>query len=160
MWFSLLRKYWYCTFHFVRCSFWYILHIAYFYPRPVLTFGYCHRLRLCVCPCVRACMCINDLIVRTITHQPFKLESANLDGRRITPWLGCLSFLGVIDLHLQGQIKLAIPNVSNFELVQNITCHPFKLQSPNLDQKCILIQLRSLLIWGILNLQLQFHFKS
>ena len=24
-----------------------------FYPRPVLAFGYCHRLRLCVCPCVR-----------------------------------------------------------------------------------------------------------
>ena len=23
-----------------------------FYPRPVLAFGYCHRLRLCVCPCV------------------------------------------------------------------------------------------------------------
>ena len=25
---------------------------AFFYPRPVLAYGYCHRLRLCVCSCV------------------------------------------------------------------------------------------------------------
>ena len=28
-----------------------------FYPRPVLAFGYCHRLRLCVCPCVCQSVC-------------------------------------------------------------------------------------------------------
>ena len=61
-----------------------------FYPRPVLAFGYCHRLRLCVCPCVYVCVCINHLIVRTITRQPFTLESPNLDERRKTPWLRCL----------------------------------------------------------------------
>ena len=32
-------------------------HIGFtFYPRPVLAFGYCHRLCLCVCPCV--CVCV------------------------------------------------------------------------------------------------------
>ena len=55
-----------------------------------------------VCPCV--CVCINHLLVRTITHQPFRLESPNLVERRKTPWLRCLLFLGVIDLDLQGQI--------------------------------------------------------
>ena len=29
-----------------------VLLFNHFYPRPVLAFGYCHRLRLCVCPCV------------------------------------------------------------------------------------------------------------
>ena len=29
-----------------------------FYPRPVLAFGYCHRLRLCVCPCVCVSVCV------------------------------------------------------------------------------------------------------
>ena len=48
-----------------------------FYPRPVLAFGYCHRLRLWVCVCV----CINHELVRTITHRPFKLGSPNLDQR-------------------------------------------------------------------------------
>ena len=38
-----------------------------------------------------------------------------------------------------------------------ITCHPFQLESPNLDQICILVQLRSLLIMGFINLQFQFH---
>ena len=78
-----------CWWGWVLCLLWV------FYPRPVLAFGYCHRLRLCVC--------INHLLVRTIT-QPFTLESPNLDARHKTPWLRCLLFLGVIDLHLQGQI--------------------------------------------------------
>ena len=57
-----------------------------YYPRPVLVFRYCHCLCLCVCPCV----CINHLLVRTITHRPFKLESSNLDQRYKTSWLRSL----------------------------------------------------------------------
>ena len=71
--------------------------MAGYYPRPVLAFGYCHRLRLCVR------VCINHLLVRTITHQPFTLESPNLDERHKTPWLRCQLFWGVIDLDRQGQ---------------------------------------------------------
>ena len=37
---------------------------------------------LSVCPCV----CINHMLVCTITPQPFKLESPNLDQRCKTPW--------------------------------------------------------------------------
>ena len=77
-----------------------------FYPRPVLAFGYCHRLRLwvCVSVCVCVCVCSNHELVRTITHRPFKLGSPNLDQRCKTPWFGSLLFLGMIDLDLQGQI--------------------------------------------------------
>ena len=32
-----------------------ILVRRHFYPRPVFAFGYCHRLRLCVCPCQSVC---------------------------------------------------------------------------------------------------------
>ena len=35
----------------------------------------------CVYVSVRVCVCINHLLVLTITHQPFKLESLNLDQR-------------------------------------------------------------------------------
>ena len=71
-----------------------------------MAFGYCHHLRLCVCLCVRVsvCVCINHLLVRTITHQPFTLESPNLDERRKTPWLRRLLFSGVIDLDLASPL--------------------------------------------------------
>ena len=57
-----------------------------------------------VCVSVCVCVCINHLLVRTITHQPFKLESPNLKHKCKTPWLRSLLFWGVIDLELQGQI--------------------------------------------------------
>ena len=39
-----------------------------------------------------------------------------------------------------------------------ITCHPFKLESPNLDQKCILIQLRLLFDFGLHKLSASLSF--
>ena len=69
-----------------------------FYPRPVLAFGYCR------CLCV--CLSVNHQLVRAITHQPFKLESPNLDQRCERPWLRSLLFFWTIDLELQGQIEL------------------------------------------------------
>ena len=59
---------------------------------------------VCVSVSVSVCVCINHLLVRTITHQPFKLESPNLTHKCKTPWLRSLLFWGVIDLELQGQI--------------------------------------------------------
>ena len=38
----------------------------------------------------------------------------------------------------------------NPELVHVIICHPFTLESPNLDQKCKTPLLRSLLFWGVI----------
>ena len=75
-----------------------------FYPRPVLAFGYCHRLRLCVPVCVCVSLCVNHLLVCAIIRDPFKLGSPNLDQRCKRPWLRFLLILGVINLDLQGQI--------------------------------------------------------
>ena len=94
-----------------------------FYPRPVLAFGYCRCLRLCVS------LCVNHLLVRAITRDPFKLGSPNLKHRCKRPWLRCLLFWGVIDLYLQGQICLHSQNLPNFELVRAITHHPVQART-------------------------------
>ena len=49
----------------------------FYYPRPVLAFGYCRC--LCVCVCVR--VSVNHEFVCAITHLKFKLGSPNLDQR-------------------------------------------------------------------------------
>ena len=108
--------------------------------------------------CVSVRPCGNHLLVRTITHRPFKLGSLNLDHRCKRPWLRSLLFLGVIDLDLQGQIQLQTQNWPHFELVHTITHHLFKLWFPNLDHKYILALLRSLIIRGLIDLELHFHF--
>ena len=48
----------------------------------------------------------------------------------------------------------------NHELHRVITCHPFKLESPNLDQKCKTPWLRSLLFLGFVALTFKFKFNS
>ena len=129
---------------------------ARFYPRPVLAFGYCRCLRVCVCVCV--CLSVNHQLVRAITHQPFKLESPNLDQRCKRPWLRSLLFFGMIDIELQGQIELKSQNLPHFELVRAISHHKLKSVFPNFGQKCILALLRSLLILGWIDLDVLFYF--
>ena len=51
-------------------------------------------------------------------------------------------------------------NFTHFELVHPITHQPFKLESPNLDRKCILALSRSLLILDFIGCDLHFHFQS
>ena len=105
--------------------------------------------------CVSVCLCVNHQFVRAITRHPFKLESPNLEHRCKTPWFRLLWFWGVIDPDLQGQIELESRILPHFELVRTITCHPFKLESPNLDQKCISVRYISLLICGMINIDFQ-----
>ena len=113
-----------------------------------------------VCLCVRpsVCVCGKHLLVRAITHHPFKLGSPNLDNGCKRPWLRSLLFWGVIDLDLQGQIELQSQNLPHFELVHAITHHQLKLQFPNLEQKCILALFISLPILGVIEIDLQFNF--
>ena len=47
-----------------------------------------------------------------------------------------------------------------YEFVSRISHHKLKSVFPNLDQKCILALLRSLLILGLIEHDLQFHFQS
>ena len=97
-----------------------------FYRRPVLAFGYCRCLHLSVC------VCVNHMLVRSITHHPFKLGSPYWDHRCKRPWLRTLLFWGAIDIDIQGQIELQSQNLPPFELVHTITHHQLKLQFPNL----------------------------
>ena len=124
---------------------------THFYPRPVLAFGYCRCLRLYVSPSVTK-------FVRAITHYTFKLGSPNLDQRCKRPWLRSILFCGRIDRDFQGQIELQSQNLSHFELVHVITHHQWKLQFPNLEQKCILALFRSLPILGLMEIDLQSNF--
>ena len=64
----------------------------------------------------------------------------------------------MIDRDLQSQIELQSQNLPHFELVHAITNHQLKLQFPNLEQKCILALFRSLLILGLIDIDLQFNF--
>ena len=114
----------------------------------------------CVCGSVCQCVsvCVNHELVRTVTHPLFKPGSPNLDQRCKTPWFRSLSFCEMIDRDLQGQIELESQILPNFELVRTITHKPFKLESPNLDRKCILALLRSLLILDLIGFYLHFHF--
>ena len=75
-----------------------------FYTRPVLAFGYCCCLRVCMCVCVH--VSVNHEFVCPITHQLLKLESQNLDQICKRPWLRSILFCGAIDHDLQGQIEL------------------------------------------------------
>ena len=104
-----------------------------------------------VCPCVR--VCINHLLVRAITRDPFKLGSPNFDQRCKTPWLRSLLFLGAIDLDPQGQIWLKF---TPFWACPHDYSSPFKPGSPNLDQRGKIPWLRSLLFWGQLTVTFKF----
>ena len=66
--------------------------------------------------------------------------------------------MGMIDFDLQGQIKLESQILPHFDLVRTITHQPFKLESPNLDRKCILALLISVLILDLIGYELHFHF--
>ena len=120
----------------------------------------CVSVRVWLCVCV--CQCVNHLLVRTITRDPFKLGSPNLDQRCKRPWLRSPLFWGVIDPELQGQIQLRSQNLPHFELFHTITHCPFKPGSPNLDQRWKIAWLRSLLFWVAIDLDLlgQIWFKK
>ena len=45
-------------------------------------------------------------------------------------------------------------NLPHFELVRAMTRHPFGLGPPNLDQRCKIPWLRSLLFWGLIKLDM------
>ena len=138
--------------HWLFCS---SINVSYFLPEA--SFGL-RVLSLPACVCVCVCMSVNHQLVRAITHQPFKLESPNLDQRWKRPWLRSLLFCGTIDLELQGQIELKSQNLPHFELVRAKSHHQLKSVFPNLGQKCILALSRSLLILGWIDLDVLFHF--
>ena len=142
-------------------DFWYSFLQTHYWFLPEASFGLrVLSLPACVCVCVCVCVClsVNHQLVRAVTHQPFKLESPNLDQRCKRPWLRSLLFFGMIDLELQSQIELKSQNLPHFELVRAISHHKLKSVFPNFGQKCILALLRSLLILGWIDLDVLFYF--
>ena len=62
---------------------------------------------------------------------------------------------GLRVLSLPASVCLCVCVCGNHLLVRAITCHPFKLESPNLDQNSKTPWLKSLLFWGLIDLELQ-----
>ena len=124
-------------------------HIGFtFYPRPVLAFGYCHRLCLCVCPCV--CVCVYQSLA--CPH-----DNSSAVHARITKF-GWETQNTLVKMPIIFGGDRPWPSRSNStwkSKFTSITFHSFKLESPNLDQKCILVRLRSLLFWGLIDRDLQ-----
>ena len=60
-----------------------------------------------VCLCVRPSVCVfgKHLLVRAITHHPFKLGSPNLDHRCKRPWLRSLLFWGWLNLTFKVKLN-------------------------------------------------------
>ena len=100
-----------------------------------------------MCLCVCASGCVNHLLVRVITRDQFKLGLPNLDQRCKRPSSRSLLFFRAIDYDLQGQIQLKSIIYPHFELVLTLTHYPFKLGSPNLNQRWEIACLRTLLFW-------------
>ena len=83
-----------------------------------------------------------------------------MDLREILKYEVSLLFLpeasfGLRVLSLPPSVCLCVCVCVNHLLVRAITCRPFKLESPNLDQKSKTPWLRSLLFWGLIDLELQ-----
>ena len=75
-------------------------------------------------------------------------------GHVVLQFLPEASF-GLRVLSLPASVCVCVCVCGNHLLVRTITCHPFKLESPNLDQKSKTPWLRSLLFWGLIDLELQ-----
>ena len=114
----------------------FIQQIPILYPGEFLAFRYCRCLCLCVCPCV------NHEIVCTITLDPFKLGSPNLDLRCKTPYLR--SLLSTLTFKVKFNFKFKFDPILSLKFVFEITHHPFKLGSSNIGQRCKTIWWRSL----------------
>ena len=108
---------------------------------------------------MRRCVACDDLWPWPISSRSFDLDienhvrsvaSAVLDGF----FLPEASF-GLRVLSLPVSVCVSVCPCGNHLLVRAITHHTFKLGSPNLDHRCKRPWLRSLLFWGVIDLDLQ-----
>ena len=91
-----------------------------------MAFGYCYRLRLCVCQSVcQPLACPRD------NSGPVQARMAKF-GPKLQNTLVKIPI--VLGGNWPCQIKLKSQNLPHFEFVHTITHYPFKLGSPNLDQ--------------------------
>ena len=101
---SLFDGIWCCNFENIKLTqLFHILEVRDFLPEG--SFGL-RVLSLCVCQSV--CVSVNHELVCTITHQPFKLGSPNLDQRCKRLWLRSLLFCGAIDRAFKVKLNLKV----------------------------------------------------
>ena len=84
-----------------------------FYPRPVLTFKYCHC--LCLSVCLSICVCVRECFnpnLWAITYHPFKLETPHWHKRCKTH--GLMLFWGWLTLILKVKFNFESPNLPLF----------------------------------------------
>ena len=128
------------------------------YPRPVLAFWYCHCLRLWVC--VSVCVCV--FVYQSRACPPDNSWPIQARITKFEPDMqNTLVEVPIVfgdDRPWSSRSNLTWK--SHFELVHTITHQPFKLEPPNVDRKCILALLRSLLILDLIGFDLHFHFQS
>ena len=119
-----------------------------FLPEASLAIGYCRCERLSVRPCV------NHLLVRAITQDPFKLGSPNLNHRCKRPWLRFLLFGG--DWPLSSRSNLTSKSkFSPFWAWPRDYSSPVQARPPNLDPMCKIPRLSPYCFEGWLSLTCQ-----
>ena len=121
-------------------------------PKPVLAFGYCHCLRLCVClnhpwTCPR--------------HNSSPVQARiNKFGQRMQNRLFNVSTVFWGDWLWPSRSNLTWKyRFTPFAFVHVITHHPFKPETPNVDKRCKPGWLWSLLFWGRLTLTFKLKFN-
>ena len=113
---------------------------------------------VCLCVCPSVCVCGKYLLVRAITHHPFKLGSLNLDHRCKRPWLRSLLFWGWLTLTFKVKFNFKVKIYPILSLSMPWLTTNWSCNFSNLEQKCILALFRSLPILGLIEIDLQFNF--
>ena len=113
----------------------------------------CASIPRCVCACMRVHVCVH---VNPDNLSPVQCRITKF-GTEVQNTLDkILIVLELIGVDLQGQIEIEIKIYPFGACPHNKS--PQIIQSANLDKTCILALLRSLLIWGLIELDFQFHF--
>ena len=106
----------------------------------------------CVCMCVHVFVCVcHSLACPRDNSGPVQARITKFGPKM-------QKTLVKVPIVLGGQLTLTFKvkfNLPHFELVRTITHCPFKLGSPNLDLKCKIAWLRSLLFWVAIGRDLQ-----
>ena len=134
---------------------------SFFYPRPVLAFGYCRCLRLCVCVSVCPCVCVCQSRACPHDNSPLVQTRITKFGTKVQKTLVKVPIVFGDDRPWPSRSNLTWKsNFTSFWACPPITHQAFKLESPNLDRKCILALLRSQLILDKIAFDLHLHFQS
>ena len=126
-----------------------------FYPRPVLAFGYCHRLRLWVCVCVyqsRACPHDNS--------SPIQAQITKF-GPEMQNTLVWVPIVFGDDRPWSSRSNLSWKsNFTPFWACSHHYSSAIQARITKFGPKCILALPRSLLILDLIGFDLHFHFQS